>query len=74
MTDPSAHPSPEIINAVLIWQQPHPLVFAEYEYRSYPTKETLMKWSDVVQVTADWMASWAYFNSSTKLYDLGPPM
>eukprot|EP00026_Physarum_polycephalum_P004137 Phypoly_transcript_04154.p1 GENE.Phypoly_transcript_04154~~Phypoly_transcript_04154.p1 ORF type:complete len:701 (+),score=64.66 Phypoly_transcript_04154:35-2104(+) len=74
MTDPSGHPSPEIINSLLVWQQPHPMVFAEYEYRTYPTRATLEKWEDVIQVTADFMASWAWYNSSSNHYDLGPPM
>ena len=34
MTDPSGRSAPGEINELLIWQQPHPLVFAEYEYRA----------------------------------------
>ncbi|KDQ53928.1 hypothetical protein JAAARDRAFT_49552 [Jaapia argillacea MUCL 33604] len=62
------------INELLIWQQPHPLVFAEYEYRAFPTNATLDKWRDVVTATADWMADFAWYNQSTRVYDLGPPM
>ena len=41
---------------VLQWQQPHPIFFAELEYRLRPTHATLKKWSDVVLATAEYMA------------------
>lgn len=74
MTDPSGHSAPGEINNLLIWQQPHPLIFAEYEYRAFPTNETLQKWEDVVRGTADWMAAFAWRNKTTGAYDLGPPL
>ncbi|EPQ51365.1 hypothetical protein GLOTRDRAFT_123256 [Gloeophyllum trabeum ATCC 11539] len=74
MTDPSGRSAPGEINELLIWQQPHPLVFAQYEYRAFPSRETLEKWRDVVKATADWMADFAWYNESTGVYDLGPPM
>ncbi|KAJ7791707.1 Six-hairpin glycosidase-like protein [Mycena olivaceomarginata] len=36
MSDPSGRSAPGQINELLIWQQPHPLVFANYEYRAFP--------------------------------------
>lgn len=66
--------APGQINELLIWQQPHPLVFANYEYRAFPTLVTLRKWAPVVRNTADWMAAFAWFNTTTRAYDLGPPM
>lgn len=74
MTDPSGRSAPGQINNLLIWQQPHPLVFAEYEYRTFPTRATLEKWADVVRETANWMAGFAWHNATTGVYDLGPPM
>ncbi|EGN94575.1 hypothetical protein SERLA73DRAFT_188549 [Serpula lacrymans var. lacrymans S7.3] len=74
MTDPSGRSAPGEINELLIWQQPHPLVFAEYEYRAFPTQATLQKWKNIVNQTANWMADFAWYNQSTKVYDLGPPM
>jgi len=41
---------------VLHWQQPHPIFFAELEYRLRPTRTTLEKWKDVVFATAEYMA------------------
>jgi hypothetical protein len=41
---------------LLHWQQPHPIFFAELEYRIKPSKETLDKWDTIVMETADYMA------------------
>ncbi|KAI0646199.1 Six-hairpin glycosidase-like protein [Trametes meyenii] len=74
MTDPSGRSAPGEINELLIWEQPHPLVFAEYEYRATRSRATLEKWRDVVHATADWMSVYARRNASTGFFDLGPPM
>ncbi|KAI9154668.1 hypothetical protein HJFPF1_07225 [Paramyrothecium foliicola] len=74
MTDPSTIDSPGEINALLIWQQPHPMYFAEMEYRHSPIPSVLSKWDEVITDTADFMTSYAFFNESTGVYDLGPPM
>ncbi|KAL4263521.1 Six-hairpin glycosidase-like protein [Pleurotus pulmonarius] len=74
MTDPSGRSAPGQINNLLIWQQVHPIVFAEYEYRAFPTREILEKWKNIVKETANWMAEFAWFNESTGVYDIGPPM
>ncbi|KAI0882533.1 Six-hairpin glycosidase-like protein [Annulohypoxylon maeteangense] len=74
MTDPTGRSAPGEINSLLIWQQPHPMYFAELEYRSSPNNNTLESWDSVLTSTADFMASYVFFNESTKHYDLGPPM
>lgn len=74
MTDSSTIDAPGEINALLIWQQPHPMYFAELEYREFPNDETLERWARVLDATADFMASYAFYNESTGVYDLGPPM
>lgn len=47
---------PHPIHATLIWQQPHPIYFAETDYRLNPSKETLEKWKNIVFATADFIA------------------
>ena len=74
MTDPTGRSAPGEINSLLIWQQPHPMYFAEIEYRSFPNSTTLKTWDNILTVTADFMASYAFFNQTTGVYDLGPPM
>lgn len=74
MSDPSGRSAPGEINELLIWQQPHALILAEYAYRKSPTRATLEQWAPIVHATADWMAVFAFSNQSTGEYDLGPPM
>jgi hypothetical protein len=65
---------PHPCHAFLIWQQPHPIYFAELDYRLHPKKETLEKWKDVVFQTADFLASIAHYDTLKKEYVLGPPL
>ncbi|KAI5862382.1 Six-hairpin glycosidase-like protein [Durotheca rogersii] len=74
MTDTTGRSAPGEINSLLIWQQPHPMYFAELQYRSFPNKTTLKSWDVILTPTADFMVSYAFFNESTGRYDLGPPM
>ncbi|CAN8103730.1 unnamed protein product [Discula destructiva] len=74
MTDPTGRSAPGEINSLLIWQQPHPMYFAEIEYRSFPYNSTLKAWDEILTGAADFMASFAWHNESTGVYDLGPPM
>lgn len=73
-TGPEGRESPHPIHAMLIWQQPHPIFFAELDYRAHPTPETLKRWATIVSETANFMASFAALNPATGRYDLGPPM
>ncbi|WP_329000834.1 hypothetical protein OHA18_41185 [Kribbella sp. NBC_00709] len=66
--------APHVIHALLMWQQPHPLFLAELDYQAHPTKATLGNWREIVADTADFLASWAFWDDSTSRYVLGPPM
>ncbi|KAI1118152.1 Six-hairpin glycosidase-like protein [Nemania sp. NC0429] len=74
MSDPTGRSAPGEINSLLIWQQPHPMYIAETEYRSFPGAATLRKWDEILTATADFMVSYAFYNASTGVYDLGAPM
>jgi hypothetical protein len=65
---------PHEIHALLMWQQPHPIFFAELDYRAHPTKATLEKWRPIVEATADFLSSYAFLDKSTNRYVLGPPI
>ena len=71
MTDNEGRETPSSIGALLIWQQPHVITFAELCYRSYNNKQTLEKYKDLVFATADFMASFAYYDSAKGKYILG---
>lgn len=65
---------PGSAHAYLIWHEPHPIYFAEMQYRQKPAPETLEKWKDVVLNTADYMADYFFYDKKTKQYVLGPPV
>ncbi len=65
---------PHPIHALLIWQQPHSIYFAELDYRLHPGQATLDKWKDVVFETAEFMADYAWYDENNDRYILGPPV
>lgn len=71
MTDNEGEESPSSIGAMLIWQQPHYIYFAELCYRDHHDVKTLNKYKDLVFATADFMTSFVHYDSATKHYNLG---
>lgn len=71
MTDNAGEESPSSVGAFLIWQQPHFIYFAELIYRDHPNNKTLDKYKDLVFATADFMASYAYYDQTKGRYILG---
>jgi len=74
MTDPSGRDSPSQIGPLLIWQQPHPISYAELCYRTHPNRETLERYRQIVFETAEFMASYAWLDQKSGRYVLGPPV
>ncbi len=74
MSDPEGRDSPSPIGPLLVWQQPHPIAYAELCFRARPGAETLNRFRDIVFESADFMASFAQFDSSRGRYVLGPPL
>ncbi len=74
MTDPKGNESPSSVGAMLIWQQPHFITFAELAYRDHPDKATIDKYKDLVFATADFMASYTTYDTVKKRYVLGPAL
>ena len=73
MTDPEGRESPSTVGTYLIWQQPHPIFFSELLYiNSAEKKDVLNKYKDLVFSSADFMASYAWFDSTNNRYTLGP--
>ncbi len=72
MTSPSGAESPSPVGPFLVWQQPHPIFYAELCYRAHNDRGTLKKYQDIVFQTADFMASYATWDDKTKRYVLGP--
>lgn len=74
MVGPDGRDAPSSIGPLLIWQQPHPIFYAELDYRLHPERETLEKWQEVVFESADFMASYAVLDKETGHFVLGPPL
>ena len=72
MVGPDGGDSPSPVGCLLIWQQPHPIYYAELCYRERPGKETLERWKGIVFETANFMASYAVKVEGR--FVLGPPM
>jgi len=72
MTDNNGNESPSSVGALLIWQQPHIITFAEMDYRAHPGRKTLYKYKELVFGTAEFMASFAHYDKATDRYVLGP--
>ena len=74
MVGPEGRDSPSAVGPLLIWQQPHPIFYAQLDYRLHPTRATLEKWREIVFATAEFMASFAVFDRKAGHYVLGPPI
>lgn len=74
MIGPDGYDSPSPVGPLLLWQQPHPIYYAELCYRERPTRQTLDYWSEVVFETAEFMTSYAVLDGARNQYVLGPPM
>ena len=53
---PEGRTAPWEGNLSLYWRQPHPIFFAELEYRNRPNAQTLQKWDEIIRQTAEHMA------------------
>jgi len=74
MTAADGREGPSSIGVFLIWQQPHPIYYAELLYRLEKDGGILEKYKDIVFATADFMASYAHWDDPTARYVLGPPL
>ncbi|MGI4735389.1 MAG: hypothetical protein ACRYG7_09440 [Janthinobacterium lividum] len=71
MTDPWGTEGPSSVGAFLLWQQPHTIYFAEECYRAHPNAATLKLYQERVQQTAEFMASYPFFEKERDRYILG---
>ncbi len=71
---PDGREAPSDVGVFLIWQQPHPIYYAELLYRLRPDRETLDEHREIVFETAEFMASYAAWDEATRRYVLGPPL
>ena len=70
MTDPSGIEAPSSVGSFLIWQQPHLIYMAELIYRQNPSQEIIDKYYDLIEETANFMYSFATYDSINNRYTL----
>lgn len=71
---PAGTPAPTYIECFLIWQQPHPIFYAELCYRANPAAMVLAEYRDIVFESAKFMASYAVWDKGREQYRIGPPL
>jgi len=71
---PSGYQAPQDIEACLVWQQPHQIMYAELAYQAHPYRYTLELYKDRVFQTAEFLSSFAERAPNSKYYQLGPPI
>jgi protein-glucosylgalactosylhydroxylysine glucosidase len=78
MTDHLGNETASSVGSYLIWQQPHPIYFAEQQYKLAKTAaekiEILKKYGLLVQKTAEFMADFLVFDPKTQQYNLPAPL
>ena len=74
MVGPEGRDSPSPIGPLLIWQQPHPIFYAELCYQSHPNRQTLERYREIVFESATFMASYVFWEEKRRRYVLGPPL
>jgi hypothetical protein len=74
MVGPDGRESPSGVGVFLIWQQPHPIYYAELLYQIKKDRSFLQKYRQIVFETAEFMASYAVWDDLNKRYVLGPPL
>jgi hypothetical protein len=74
MCSPDGRDSPSTVGVFLIWQQPHPIYYAELCYRAHPDRQTLERYRQIVFETAEFMASYPVWDEDNRRYVLGPAL
>jgi hypothetical protein len=84
MVAPDGIDSPSPIGPLLIWQQPHPILYCDWILKAFydhekhekhekgKRHEILNKYKAIIEETANFMVSYAHFNGER--YVLGPPV
>jgi hypothetical protein len=74
MVSPDGRDSPSTVGVFLIWQQPHPIYYAELCYRNYRNRKILERYREIVFETAEFMASYPVWDEAGQRFVLGPTL
>ena len=73
MVGPEGADSPSPIGPLLIWQQPHPIFYAELCYRARPNRRTLERYRQIVFESAEFIPR-SRISIIVGVHVLGPPV
>ncbi len=73
MVGPDGVDSPSKVSPFIMWQQPHPIWMSELVWRGKPTKATLARYGELVEQSADLLASFPHRDDKGR-FVLGPPI
>ncbi|MCA1937027.1 MAG: hypothetical protein LDL37_16405 [Asticcacaulis sp.] len=74
MIGPDGVDSPSKVSPFIMWQQPHPIYMCELLYRAGDSGRILKTYGELVEQSADLLASFPYLDEQTGTYRLGPPI
>lgn len=74
MIGPDGVDSPSKVSPFIMWQQPHPIYMCELLYRAGDGGRILKTYGELVEQSAELLASFPYLDEQTGKYRLGPPI
>ena len=74
MIGPDGVDSPSKVSPFIMWQQPHPIYMSELIWRADKDKTVLARYAELVEQSAELLASFAHFDEASGRYRLGPPI
>jgi len=74
MVGPEAYDSPSTIGPFLVWQQAHPLIYAELLYRNKRERAVLENYYELVEESIKFMESYLEYEEKRDRYNLAPPL
>ena len=74
MVCPEGYDSPSSIGPFLVWQQPHPILYAELLYRRKRDKAVLENYYELVAETIKFMESYLEYEEEKDRYNLAAPL
>ncbi|UDF05705.1 hypothetical protein [Asticcacaulis sp. AND118] len=74
MIGPDGVDSPSKVSPFIMWQQPHPIYMSELLYRAGDSARVLKTYGELVEASAELLASFPYLDEQSGKYRLGPPI
>lgn len=74
MVGPEGYDSPSSIGPFLVWQQPHPIIYAELLYRNKEKESVLKYYYPLIEASVEFMASYLEYDPKNNRFNLEAPL